>query len=233
MSASRPWLDKAAAELAVLSASPPNALILLDAQRHNAHALAERYLANLLCLTPQHGVACGTCQSCHLLARELHPDHFAHHDKLAISQIRELNAQIATTPAISPRRAIYLGNIDRYDEASLNALLKTLEEPQTHSHFCLSAPNRLAVKATILSRSRAFHVPQPDAEAAVAWLMQAQHMEEARARLLIERHNGNPMPRLPTPIRIPGSSTVWHDWYAWADRTANFSSRWKACPATN
>lgn len=198
-----PWLAHAFAELAALTAHAPNALLLLDAQRDNAHALASSYLANLLCFSPQQGRACGQCQSCHLLTRSLHPDYFAYHDKLKIEDIRHLNAQIATTPAISPRRAIYLGNIDQYDDAALNALLKTLEEPQAHSHFCLSAPNRLAVKPTIASRARPWRVTQPTAEQAVDWLTHAHHMERAHAATLVSRHHGDPYAALREREALP------------------------------
>lgn len=192
MTSPLPWLEDAIHALAAFTAAPPNALLLIDAQRGNAHQLARHYLAALLCLTPQDGHACGNCQSCHLISRDLHPDYFYHQDKLKIDQIRELNTQIATTPAISPRRAIYLGNIDQYDEPALNALLKTLEEPQRHSHFCLSAPNRLAVKPTIASRARPVRVPQPDATQALDWLAAQLNIDSGKAALLLARHHDNP-----------------------------------------
>lgn len=191
MNSELPWLAPALDALAPLTARPPNALIFLDAQRDNAHALARRYLANLLCLAPQNGQSCGQCQSCHLIVRGLHPDYFYHQDKLKIEHIRDLNAQIATTPAISARRAIYLGNIDAYDEPALNALLKTLEEPPSHSHFCLSAPNRAAVKPTILSRARAFPAPAATPDQALQFLL-AHHIAREAAVPLLARHHGNP-----------------------------------------
>lgn len=189
---SYPWLDTEIQALAPLISYPPNALLFIDGQRDNAHALAHLYLKALLCLTPQEGNACGHCQSCHLIARDLHPDYLYYRDKLTIAQIRELNAQLVTTPVISARRGVYLGNIDRYDDPALNALLKTLEEPQTHSHFCLSAPNRLAVKPTIASRARPWRVPQPDTVQGLAWLREQQGLDTDRALELLRHHHGNP-----------------------------------------
>lgn len=186
-----PWLAPALDELAAITAHPPNALLFVDAQRDNAHALARHYLTALLCLAPQDGYACGQCQSCHLIPRGLHPDYLYHQDKLTIEHIRTLNTQIATTPVISPRRAIYLGNIDRYDDPALNALLKTLEEPQRHSHFALSAPSRLAVKPTIASRARPMRVPKATPAQALQWLID-QDMDSAKAAALLTRHDHNP-----------------------------------------
>lgn len=189
--AALPWLAPALDELSAIAATPPNALLFLDAQRDNADALARHYLTTLLCLEPRNGAPCGQCQSCHLIDRGLHPDYFYYQDKLKIDHIRELNAQIATTPAISPRRAIYLGNIDRYDDPALNALLKTLEEPQRHSHFCLSAPGRLAVKPTIASRARPMRVPHADFAEALQWLIDCG-TDPDNAAALLARHHGNP-----------------------------------------
>lgn len=186
-----PWLADEAPALAPLIARPPNALLFLDPQRENAHALARHYLQALLCHSPQQGQPCGHCQSCHLVARGLHPDYHYHEDKRKIENIRDLNDTLTTTPAISARRAIYLGNIDRYDDPALNALLKTLEEPQTHSHFCLSATNRLAVKPTILSRARPWRVPQPDAAQSLAFLLD-HGLSESDAQEALAREHGNP-----------------------------------------
>ncbi len=64
---------------------------------------------------------------------------------IAIDQIRALQRQMATKPAMGERRVVLIDAIDDLEAPSANALLKSLEEPPVGTIFlCVShAPDRL------------------------------------------------------------------------------------------
>ena len=71
-----------------------------------------------------------------------------------IEQVRSLQGLFATTPSLSPRRAVVIDSIDDLERNAANALLKNLEEPPAGTVFFLVShvPGRLL--ATIRSRCR-------------------------------------------------------------------------------
>ena len=99
---------------------------------------------------------------------------------ITVEQVRGLQRLFATTPSLSPWRAVIVDSIDDLERSAANALLKNLEEPPPASLFLLvsHAPERLL--PTIRSRCRhlrlqplgtdamtsALRAALPDAEAA-------------------------------------------------------------------
>lgn len=73
---------------------------------------------------------------------------------IAIDQVRGLQRLFATTPSMSPWRAVVIDAIDDLEPGGANALLKNLEEPPANTVFLLvsHAPERLL--PTIRSRCR-------------------------------------------------------------------------------
>ena len=73
---------------------------------------------------------------------------------ISIEQVRSLQSLFATTPSLSPRRAVIIDSIDDLERNAANALLKNLEEPPAGTVFFLVShvPGRLL--ATIRSRCR-------------------------------------------------------------------------------
>jgi DNA polymerase-3 subunit delta' len=71
-----------------------------------------------------------------------------------IEQVRSLQSLFATTPSLSPRRAVIIDSIDDLERNGANALLKNLEEPPAGTVFFLVShvPGRLL--PTIRSRCR-------------------------------------------------------------------------------
>lgn len=182
------WLTLAEHKLNPLAASPPDCLLLLDPQRENAQWLARALIAASLCQSPTKR-PCRSCQSCHLLANETHPDCLWLAEPASIEMVRSLIHKTALTPSIAQYRMIFLGQIDQYNDYALNALLKTLEEPSPHTRFILSASNRRAVRPTILSRARLLAVPQPSPEQARHWLIAQGWSEENATQALLRCHN--------------------------------------------
>lgn len=185
-----PWTTLAHPTLQNYLRTPINCLLLTDTQRENAHALAAELIRATHCTAPQ-GKPCGHCQHCHLNKQQNHPDSRYYEEPLKIADIRELIQKIQQSPAVSQYRLIYLGNIDRYNEHAINALLKTLEEPAPYNHFILSASARRAVKATILSRAQAFAVPLPNHEQSIDYLL-SLGWERQHASQLLTLYHDNP-----------------------------------------
>lgn len=165
-----PWLNALTEDFGYLVNNLPTTTLLLDAQRGNAVAAAKAIATAALCLNPNNGQACNTCQSCHLLKQSTHPDLIWHSAPCKVDDVRILTEHAQRTPNIAARRIIFLADIDCYNDYALNALLKTLEEPPASNHFMLSAPNRRAVKPTILSRARCLNIANADHAQALSWL---------------------------------------------------------------
>ncbi len=185
-----PWITLAHCGLERRLDPPPDCLLFIDPQRGNAEALGKLYMAAVLC-QETHDRPCGHCQSCHLLGKNGHPDAIFLAEPGKIDAIRLLIQKTGITPTIADKRMIFLGKIDSYNDFSLSALLKTLEEPLPHSAFILSAANRRAVKSTILSRAQIIHAPQPSLAEASAWLIEQGIPAATTERALLLQH-GNP-----------------------------------------
>ncbi|MDO4642402.1 MAG: DNA polymerase III subunit delta' [Cardiobacteriaceae bacterium] len=193
-----PWTDLHYRGLDRLADNLPTSLLLIDPQRGNADDMAYAIIQRSLCLAPS-SRPCGNCKSCHLLKQDTHPDTKTYLEPCKIDLIREISDSIQTTPAIGDLRIIYLGMIDRYNPNALSALLKTLEEPPQHTHFILSAANRRAVKATILSRSHTVTLPYPHIEQAETWLIKNHDFIPEQAQASLNLYNGDPHQALAHP----------------------------------
>lgn len=188
-----PWTSLNAPQLQQALKKPTACLLFIDPQQHNADALAELLIAASLCehIDEQRLSPCNQCHNCRLRLAGTHPDILFFTQVLNIESVRELIGKLSNTPSIGKKRFIYLKNIDKYYESALNALLKTLEEPSAHNHFILSAQSKRAVKATILSRSQSYLVPQATFPQAQTWLG-AQGIEAQHASTLLNLYRHNP-----------------------------------------
>lgn len=144
----------------------------------------------LLCESPSgDGQACRHCAACNWFAQGNHPDfrlvqpdsHVAESEgaeaprerkseQIRIDQIRALEQFLSVGTHRSGARVILLHPADSMNVPTQNALLKSLEEPASHSYFLLatSLPDRLL--PTVRSRCQAIVLPRPTAAEAAAWL---------------------------------------------------------------
>ena len=137
-----------------------------------ALSIAER----LLCQTPidtdvQAAESCGHCSSCKRLQKtadaldELHPDlHILQREinakgkkshELKIAQVRALQKKLSYQAFEGGNRVIIIDEADRMNQATANALLKTLEEPGKNTYFLLITSQLDRVLPTIISRCQA------------------------------------------------------------------------------
>lgn len=106
--------------------------------------------------------ACGVCPSCRKVASGNHPDiHVVEPlpDKrdISISQLRDVQRDLAMRPYEAPRSACIIEPADRMNTNSANSFLKTLEEPPGNAIIILITENADMLLPTIRSRCQLVH----------------------------------------------------------------------------
>lgn len=147
---------------------------------HGPYGIGKRALGDwlarrLLCSQPGEGGACGTCQSCRLLASGTHPDLFVTEvldDKqgIGVDQVRDLIERLQLTAALGSNRVGMIVQADAMNRNAANALLKTLEEPPPGAWLILLSEQPARLPATIRSRCQQFPLRAPSPETTAAWL---------------------------------------------------------------
>lgn len=141
----------------------PHALLLDTGQA----GLDENLLLNMakyfLCINKAQDDFCNACISCKAFNLRAHPDlmDIRVEDKkqlISIQQIKELIGKLGYTPSISTLRVCIIREAQLLNEASANALLKHLEEPEGEQLYILTTNNVQAVLPTILSRTIIWHL---------------------------------------------------------------------------
>jgi len=105
---------------------------------------------------------CGSCPACRKIAHGSHQDVLtilpeAGRRLIGIDAIRELQREASRPPVEGHRRVFLLPNAEAMTLPSANSLLKTLEEPASHTVLLLTAVDSQLVLPTISSRCQ--HIP--------------------------------------------------------------------------
>lgn len=165
-------------------------------------ALAERIVGTLLCQNRRgDGEACGQCRGCHFRRAGTHPDLYrvglelndrgTARSEIVIEQVRTLCERLAQTSHAGGRRVALIDPADALNLSSVNALLKTLEEPPAAVVMLLVADQPSRLLPTVRSRCQRLDVRIPEAGEALAWLG-SQDIAEASARRALALAAGNP-----------------------------------------
>jgi DNA polymerase-3 subunit delta' len=122
--------------------------------------LMNAFAATLLCKSA--GVeACGSCESCVLLAAGNHPDYVElvmEGSTVSVDEMREFCHQIEFSPMISARRVCVINDADAMTVQAANCFLKTLEEPPPSVVLLLRAESTDRLLKTIVSRCQAIRL---------------------------------------------------------------------------
>ncbi|MBO8127827.1 MAG: DNA polymerase III subunit delta' [Peptococcaceae bacterium] len=130
------------------------AYIFTGPQGVGKEALATAFGRALLCLNPDGDGACGQCEGCRKVQAGMHPDHHfinGNEGRIGIAAVRDLQRKIQFRPFYFRHVCVMTGAENLTTEAG-NALLKTLEEPNTEVVFVLITSYWDRVLPTILSR---------------------------------------------------------------------------------
>ncbi|HMV78648.1 MAG TPA: hypothetical protein PL048_08975 [Leptospiraceae bacterium] len=121
---------------------------------------AERFSFTVLC---EKGTGCGHCISCKSFYQHQHPDYiqFPAGERVPIGDEKNpeeftirwlLSKRIAYQPHLSSYRIVLFPNAGMINNEAETALLKTLEEPPSHTRFIFITEKLEDLKQTILSR---------------------------------------------------------------------------------
>jgi len=173
-----------------------HAFLLHGAAGIGKRALADALLAHWLTLGQP---PAATQKSQNLLAAGSHPDVFVLEPEengktIKIDQVRELVAFASHTAQLATRKLILLEPAEAMNANAANALLKTLEEPSEGTILLLISHQPSQLLPTLKSRCVPIACPQPDTQAALAWLMQSlPQLTEADCRELLQLAAGSPL----------------------------------------
>lgn len=166
-------------------------------------ATAARALAcALLC----GGDGCGTCAACSRVMAGVHPDvRFVAPEGVTyvVTQIQEIIHDVHLKPIEGPYKIYVFEDVERFNDASANAFLKTLEEPPEDVVIVLIANDFDDVLPTIASRCQIVRF-SPVAESTARSIVMERtgaSEEEARAALAAA---GSVIPRAIEFLRSPG-----------------------------
>ncbi len=140
---------------------------------------------------------CHKCIPCKQYESGNHPDVLwvrRLQDKTAISvdQIRELQSEIKVKPFQEGRRICFIEEAHLMNQQAQNALLKTLEEPPSHTLFFLLADNTSSLLPTIISRCQLFRINSLSTEDIAMILNKRLSIGHEEASIYASLSQGNP-----------------------------------------
>jgi DNA polymerase-3 subunit delta' len=214
VSAALPWLE---APLQQAMRRRAHALLVHGPAGVGQYEFGFELAKALLCEAAGEGAhrPCGRCMSCHLMDTHGHPDFrlllpealreplgWPEEERkkdtkpskwIRIEEVRyaidwshqSVSRGVAKVLLIHPATAM--------QEASANALLKTLEEPAPQVRLLLTATDPELLLPTIRSRCQRLELPLPAREAALAWL---QERGVAQPAVLLDATGGRPLEAL-------------------------------------
>jgi len=127
---------------------------------------------------------CGRCPSCRKAGRHTHPDIAVIEPEgifIKIDRIRDLQKQTQFRPFEGRKKVFILADADRMNEASANALLKTLEEPNPSNILILTTSRLHKLPQTIISRCQKIRFQPLRPEVVASFLTDTVSMDAEEA----------------------------------------------------
>ena len=139
--------------------------------------------------------ACGQCESCQRIDRELHADVLlvvpGENGSIKIDQIRTAIEHSNYRPFEGRRRCVIIDDADMLVFPAQNALLKTLEEPPPTSLFVLVSARPDKLLATVRSRCPQFRFGPLTPEEIAAELVRSHDYSETDANIIAASADGS------------------------------------------
>ena len=155
------------------------------------------YLAQiLLCSSTKTLKPCSKCSACVQSQKRQHPNLLylqaqEGSKSIKIEQLRSLLSALSLNPQESGRRVIVIINIETMTIQAQNALLKSLEEPQSSDYYILTSSNERLVLPTIISRCRLIRL-LPWSQEQVKELLIHNNITPSRASEISQLSHGRP-----------------------------------------
>jgi DNA polymerase-3 subunit delta' len=131
---------------------------------------AVAFAASLVC--EENG--CGICIDCTTVLASTHVDVERFNPtglSIKADEVRELISRSSWSPSVGGWRIVIIEDADRLTETAANALLKTIEEPESHTVWLLCAPTLSDVPVTIRSRCRHVQLRTPSTKRVEEFLL--------------------------------------------------------------
>lgn len=139
---------------------------------------------------------CGYCPDCQLFASENHSDFHqlksSNGKQIGVDEVRDIILKLQHYAQQDGRRVIYIDNIGKLNEASGNALLKTLEEPGDNNYFILHSESGERTLATIHSRCQTWNLKAPNHRVAFQWLISQNIADEKSIEIALRMNFNRP-----------------------------------------
>ncbi|MCO4760068.1 MAG: DNA polymerase III subunit delta' [Myxococcales bacterium] len=157
------------------SAQPAHAYLFEGPDGVGKQMVAWALAARIACEAPTADqAACGECRSCHSLQRGEHPDlKVLKKDgaSIRIGQVRDALKPLRFEPVLGRAKVLIVDDAHLLREEAANALLKTLEEPPSRTHFILVTSRAQLLLSTIRSRSQVVRFAELDTQDVAAVLL--------------------------------------------------------------
>ncbi|MBW2543910.1 MAG: DNA polymerase III subunit delta' [Deltaproteobacteria bacterium] len=151
-------------------------------------------LAKALNCGEENADSCDRCHSCLKIDRGIHPDIVFIEPEgifIKINKIRELQDQIKFRPFEGRKRVFVITDADRMNDASANALLKTLEEPKPSNILILTTSRVHKLPQTIISRCQKIRFNPVRSETITSFLTDRLSMDEKPALTIASSSGGS------------------------------------------
>jgi DNA polymerase-3 subunit delta' len=190
----------------------PGALLFAGESGIGKKLFALELAKSLNCRTPQGVEACDACASCTRITQSTFSEHGSvdenkekivwsdhtdvglvrpYNKLIRVAQMRELEREANFRPYEGHARVFIIEEADRLNEASSNALLKTLEEPPVTSHLVLITSRPAALLTTIRSRCQTIRFAPLTAQEIETHLLGSKQFSQNDARLLSRAARGS------------------------------------------
>lgn len=151
-------------------------------------------LAKALNCREENADSCDRCPSCLKIDHGSHPDIVFIEPEgifIKINKIRELQDQIKFRPFEGRKRVFVITDADRMNDASANALLKTLEEPKPSNVLILTTPRVHKLPQTIISRCQKIRFNPVRSETIASFFTESLSMDEEMALAIASSAGGS------------------------------------------
>ena len=138
------------------------------------------FAASLVC--KENG--CGRCVDCTTVLSSTHVDVERFNPtglSIKADEVRELISRSSWSPSVGGWRIVIIEDSDRLTETAANALLKTIEEPESHTVWLLCAPTLSDVPVTIRSRCRHVQLRTPSTKSVEEFLLNSTKVDAETA----------------------------------------------------